>query len=208
MDTECFLCRSSSGGNNLRWQDRPLWLDPRAGFVIPGIGGLSPGYVLVAPLEHHINLCQAASILGGSFLSFISDALVYLEERLGVLTFWEHGAPLDQTRPSAACIDHAHLHVAAGNWDLPEPPQASSFPSLRDALVAEAAVLSRDGYLLLGWSGGNVHVGADTMVSQYYRREWARLTGNPDHWDYLIAEDSDITAATIRLLHPPIAPGA
>lgn len=206
--TDCFLCRSGNGRSDIRWQDRPLWLDPRAGLVVPATGGLSIGYVLVAPLEHHLSLRQAASVMGYSFLDFISEVFFYLQERLGSFTFWEHGSPLDPTRPRAACVDHAHIHVATGSWPLPLPPRCQTFPSLRDALTVEPDSLSRDGYLLLGWTSGNVHVGADTMVSQYYRREWAALIGDPDRWDYIIAEDPGITAAAIQLLLPYMDSGA
>jgi hypothetical protein len=61
--------------------------------------------------------------------------------------------------------------------------------------------------MLLGWADANVYVGADIMVPQYYRREWAILIGDPDRWDYLIAEDPGITAATIQLLLPYLESG-
>jgi hypothetical protein len=198
---DCFLCRSGNGHDDIRWQDRPLWLDPRAGLVVPAIGGLSIGYVLVAPLEHHLNCRQAAAEVGGPFPDFISDVFFYLQKRLGAFTFWEHGSPLTSTRRRAACIDHAHLHVVAGSWPLPLPPSCKSFPDLKSALTATPDDY-RDGYQLLGWTSAEVHVGDDTLVSQYYRREWASLVGDPDRWDYLIAEDPSITEATIQLLLP------
>jgi hypothetical protein len=202
MITDCFLCRSANGSSDIPWQDRPLWLDPRAGLVVPAIGGLSIGYVLVAPLHHHLSIRQAASVMGCSFLDFISDVFSFLQERLGAFTFWEHGSPLDQGRRSAACIRHAHIHVAAGSLPLPLPPQCKTYASLREALTVTSEELSRDGYMLLGWANDNVHVGSDIMVPQYYRREWANIAGDPDRWDYIIAEDPDITAATIQLLLP------
>jgi hypothetical protein len=202
MVSECFLCRSGNGRDNIPWQDRPLWLDPRAGLVVPATGGLSIGYVLIAPLEHHLSIRQAASVMGGQLLDFMAEVFFYLRERLGEFTFWEHGSPLDQGRRRAACIDHAHIHVAAGRWPLPLPPQCETFPNLKEALTVTPEKLSRDGYLLLGWNEGKVYVGADIMVSQYYRREWAILAGDPDRWDYLVADDPGITAATIQLLLP------
>lgn len=205
--TDCFLCSSGNGRDDIRWQDRPLWLDPRTGLVVPATGGLSIGYVLVSPVEHFLNLRQAAMTLGCSFLDFMSDVFSYLHEHLGTFTFWEHGSPLSPTQRRAACIDHAHLHVAAGRWLLPLPPRCETFPDLTTALTAQPHELSREGYSLLGWTSAEVHVGADTLVSQYYRREWAALVGDPDRWDYLIAEDPGITAATIQLLLPRIDSG-
>jgi hypothetical protein len=205
---DCFLCRSGNGRSDIRWQDRPLWLDPRAGLVVPATGGLSAGYVLVSPREHHLSIRQAAAAVGCPFLDFISDVFSYLEQRLGSLTFWEHGSPLDPTRRRAACVEHAHIHVAAGSWPLSLPIQSKAFPGLREALTATSGEPSGDGYLLLGWTDGDVHVGADPMIPQYYRREWAALAGDPDRWDYIIAENPGITAATIQLLLSNIDSGA
>jgi hypothetical protein len=54
--------------------------------------------------------------------------------------------------------------------------------------------------MLLGWSDDQVAVGADIMMSQYYRREWAKLIGREGEWDYLLAEDPAVTKATIKLM--------
>jgi len=168
--------------------------------MIAGLGGLAPGYVLIASSGHQRSLRAATRVQGLDLVHFVSDALVYLEHRLGPLTFWEHGAPQDQASRRSACVEHAHLHVVPGSLALPEPVSYSSFPTIEAALKAE--LLDSDGYLLLGWSARQVMVGADPRVSQYYRREWARLVGRKDEWDYLVAENPRITATTMRLLAP------
>jgi hypothetical protein len=168
--------------------------------MIAGLGGLEPGYVLIASSSHQRSLRAAARVQGLDFVRFIGKALAYLEHRLGPLTFWEHGAPHDQLRRSSACIEHAHLHAVPGSLALPEPMECSSFSNVEAALKADRPDV--DGYLLLGWSARHVLVGADPRVSQYYRREWARLVGRDDEWDYLVAENPRITATTMRLLAP------
>jgi hypothetical protein len=200
VDVDCFLCVSGVGIADLPWHDRPLWLDPRAGLAVPGLGGLAPGYVLAAPLGHHPSLRSAVLAHGSPLLGFLSEVMSYLEERMGPLTFWEHGSAPERAGPRSACIDHAHLNIVAGAWRLPEPPMARRFASLSDALTADEPDSADDGYLLLGWSGRGTIVGRDTGVSQYYRREWARLIGRRDHWDYVIAEDSSVTIRTIELV--------
>jgi hypothetical protein len=169
--------------------------------MVPGLGGFCPGYVLIAPLDHELNLRSAATKEDG-FVSFVDGALKFLADRLGRLTFWEHGAPTGSTKQRSACIDHAHLHVVPGQLNLPKPSQGQPFTRLSDALTKKTNLEEADGYLLLGWSDGQVIVGADVMMSQYYRREWAKLVGRHSEWDYLVAEDTRITEATIRLLLP------
>lgn len=170
--------------------------------MIAGLGGLAPGYVLIASSTHQRSMRAAAQIQGDHFLRFLRDALAYLECRLGPVTFWEHGAPQGVLRRSSACIEHAHLHVAAGYLALPEPSLCTAFSTLEAALAADLG--EGDGYLLVGWSGSHVAVGSDPKVSQYYRREWARLVGRDDEWDYLAVENARVTASTMRLLGPDL----
>lgn len=168
--------------------------------MIAALGGLAPGYVLIASSTHQRNLRAAVKAQGDQLMRFLRDALAYLEGRLGPVTFWEHGAPEGPWQRSSACIEHAHLHVAAGYLALPEPSLCTAFSTLEAALRAEIG--EGRGYLLVGWSGSHVAVGSDPKVSQYYRREWARLVGRDDEWDYLAAENARITATTMRLLAP------
>jgi diadenosine tetraphosphate (Ap4A) HIT family hydrolase len=198
----CFLCAATAGTEDIRWHDRPLWLDPRAGVVMAGLGGFTPGYVLIAPIAHQQNLCSSPEPLRDRFLSFLFETISYLEMRLGDLTFWEHGAPANSAIRRSACIDHAHLHVIPGTLALPEPPNSTHFPSIYDAIRSSPRAMASNGYLLVGWSSTSTAIGSDVRVSQYYRREWARITGRPDEWDYLLAEDANVTAETIQLLAP------
>jgi diadenosine tetraphosphate (Ap4A) HIT family hydrolase len=197
VQTGCFLCSAAIGIEDLSWHDRPLWLDPRAGLMVASLGGFSPGYVLIAPLNHEVSLRRAATLHSNSFLAFINETMAFLEKRLGLLTFWEHGAPTNREVRRSACIEHAHLHVVPGTLSLPKPPMQTTFATLNEALTQEIGTQETDGYMLLGWSGGVITVGRDVMIPQYYRREWAKLVGRPDEWDYLIAENAQITATTI-----------
>jgi hypothetical protein len=135
-----------------------------------------------------------------ALLRFLAEVVSYLEERMGPLTFWEHASSKERTGPQSACIEHAHLNIVAGELRMPEPPMAERFAKLSDALNANTSIAAAEGYLLLGGTGRETRVGRDTGVSQYYRREWARLIGRRDHWDYVVAEDSSVTIRTIELV--------
>lgn len=197
MAPDCFLCEAATGTKDLAWYDRPLWLDPRAGLMVAGLGGFSPGYLLVAPIIHELNLHRAASQVD-RFVAFVNEVLSFLVQRFGALTFWEHGAPGTGHKRRSACIDHAHLHVVPGRLPLPEPPLQRVYATLDEALTMEKNLGKSEGYLLLGWTDDHVTLGADIRVPQYYRQEWARLIGRQDEWDYLVAENPNITAATIK----------
>jgi diadenosine tetraphosphate (Ap4A) HIT family hydrolase len=192
----CFLCQSGQATSDLKWHDRPLWLDPRAGLAVAGLGGYVPGYVLIAPIAHHVSLRAAAAATGETFIGFVLEVASYLQDCFGPLTFWEHGGRSGTRTRRSACVEHAHLHVTPGSLDLPAPSVATEYPALQQALAAADEVT--EGYLLLGWTGRPVFVGADPARPQYYRQQWARLIGRPDEWDYLLCEDARITRATIE----------
>jgi hypothetical protein len=201
-ESECFLCRISTGTMDIPWSDRPLWLDPRFGLLVPGLGGLTPGYVLLAPMDHHPSL-GAASHLPDSrkhgFPNFVHEVLAFLRARMGPLTYWEHGGGGAPEERRSSCVDHAHLHVVPGRLDLPCPPDHMVFPGITEALTALAASrIPADPYLLMGQSPGLCFVGRDVGISQYYRREWAKILDKADEWDYILTEDPVLTRNTIR----------
>lgn len=200
MAQDCFLCNAACGDPDLPWHDRPLWLDPRGGLMVPGLGGFKPGYVMLAPLAHEPNLRRAMATHQERIGDFLNDALGFLARRLGPFTFWEHGAPIEKDSRRSSCIEHAHLQVLPEQLDLPLPPRSQIFPNLASALTEKIAIDQADGYTLLGHSNGTVAVGADIMKPQYYRREWAKLVGREHEWDYLLVENPAVTRETIKLI--------
>lgn len=193
----CFICRAAELAAAAPWFDTPLWSDG-SGTILPGIGGMAPGYVLFSPLAHRTSL-RSATEEDKAVVGSVVEALRYLQGRIGRLTYWEHGGAGNWGR-SSACIDHAHLHVAPGSLPLPPPPESKEYQGIEDLLsMPSKPDEAIDSYLLLGWSDGKCFIGRDVCISQYFRREWARLLGKPDRWDYALVEDSDITRATIDM---------
>jgi hypothetical protein len=195
--SDCFLCELASSPGEVRAADRIIWLDPRAGLVAPSKGSLDWGSVLVAPLGHYTSL-RAAFQDRPQFRTFLSAVMTFLTERLGPITFWEHGSGGVENSPRSACVTHAHLNCIRGEIPLPPPPQAAEFGTLSAAL--EPAHDPSTGYLLMGHSPGSVVVGEDVGVSQHYRRHWARIVGMPDRWDYMLVDDEDLTRRTVQSL--------
>jgi hypothetical protein len=194
----CFLCRSSRRPVDIPWTDRPLWLDPRCGLLLPGLGGLTSGYMLLAPIGHHPNLAAAAAAkeTPRDLREFIVEVLDYLRSRMGDITYWEHGGANDTLIPNSACVDHAHLHITPGRLDLPLPPRPTAHPGIHEALGA--LFEGPAPYLLMGHHRGTCFTGGDVGIPQYYRREWAKLRGRPTDWDYLLTEAAHRTKDTIE----------
>ncbi|GAA3129609.1 hypothetical protein [Streptosporangium carneum] len=202
----CFLCLTASGTADISWTDRPLWLDPRRGLLLPGLGGLTVGYVLLSPISHDPSLRASAMRPddGRHFVEFVEEVLEFLGERLGGdLTYWEHGgADISEERQSA-CVEHAHLHIAAGHLPLSTPPGHVAHSGLGQALTWMAGSEDSNPYLLMGHTSGSCFTGRDAEPSQYYRREWAKIVGRDDEWDYLLSGSPDVTRRTIESILLP-----
>jgi hypothetical protein len=139
------MCISGVGIADLPWHDRPLWLDPRAGLAVPGLGGLAPGYVLAAPLGHHPSLRSAVLAHGSPLLGFLSEVMSYLEERMGPLTFWEHGSAPERPGPRSACTGVAAM---ANSVVRVAYSRSASW-------IALLAALAMAGIALRGWLAGH-----------------------------------------------------
>ncbi|GLY53064.1 hypothetical protein [Lentzea sp. NBRC 102530] len=197
----CFLCGAILGDRDIPWTDRPLFLDPRFGAVVPGAGALVSGYVLIAPSTHSPSLCAVPPRSG--FTGFLAAALDFLQDAMGPLTYWEHGGTsAGFPAPTSSCVDHAHLHVVPG-----EPPLTLPSPSLEEAddlitlLGAAHAEWSSLPYLLVGGTGRRCSLGRDVGVPQYFRRQLAQWTGEPHSWDYAAVPDEVRMRETVlRLL--------
>src|SRR5262245_29606701 len=110
----CFLWQRGQATSDLTWPDRTLWLAPRAGLAVAGLGGYAPGYVLIAPIGHYVSLRAAAAAAGETFIAFVLEVASYLQDCFGPLTFWEHGGRSDTRARRSACVEHAHLHLTPG----------------------------------------------------------------------------------------------
>jgi hypothetical protein len=136
-------------------------------------------------------LPDIATALGAHppFLGFVRRILAEYKELFGDYTFWEHGSASLDVRTSG-CVAHAHLNVIP-KTSLAAPPESRTIRNWSD--LAREAVSP---YLLLGGSDEPLRLGEDSGVSQHHRREWARILGNADRWDYALAGGSELQKAT------------
>jgi len=185
---DCFICVACSGDLDVFPLDRPVRWEPGVGAVLTGAGPLDVGYVLVVPERHYGDIATAIR-LDTAFLDFVQRSLVEYEELFGEFTVWEHGSASLGVRTSG-CVAHAHLNVIP-KIPLAPPPDARSVASWSDV-----GRLAMSPYLLLGGSGEALRIGADSGVSQHYRRQWASFVGEADRWDYAVVGASELQWAT------------
>lgn len=170
--------------------------------VIPSIGPLAVGHVLVCPVSH---VRSSADACRATFAELWATALnigISLERIVGQSpVIFEHGP--GRAASSGACIEHAHIHVVpvgvsaerllqgtGVEWD------ASNRPPEQSALRA----LCRDRGYLLATVGGVWATSTDRRIrSQELRKVIARLVGNPLRWDWALFPEPELIEQTLRL---------
>lgn len=196
--TDCFICQAVHSQEK-RWTDHPLLLKHGRGCVLPGVGALVAGYILVSPVEHVPNLCSASPETG--FAEFLGQVLESLGSRWGEVTYWEHGGVSAPSIPTSACVDHAHLHVVPGSYDLRLPTGTTVYAPDAPAMLEEHSAEWRGRpYLMLGSTGSPCALVEDVGVPQYFRRQLATAIGKPDLWDYAAFPGEANVRATLTLL--------
>jgi ATP adenylyltransferase len=86
-------------------------------FVVPSLGALVSGHVLILPKQHYYSVGEMASTDLAQF-----DMLVQRVQSLLLLVYgsccsFEHGC-VEGVGKAGACIDHAHLHMLPLKTDL------------------------------------------------------------------------------------------
>lgn len=167
---------------------RAILARSRHAAVMPSIGALTRGHVLVVPLKHRraavtLPLLQLADFFGLVLETYALLKAVYTRP---VVAF-EHGPALGTS--SGACADHAHVHLLPLREGLSSSifhdsqgwlalRSTSVLPSARQLWQAEL------GYLM-AWDGYQWWLKpGNEAVSQELRRLVANALGNPDEWDW------------------------
>jgi len=101
------------------------------------------------------------------------------------ITVFEHGACSSSEQPQSACINHAHIHLIPGSYNLlsEAPTPVCKYDSLQEFLNEERD----EPHLMIQDPGGPFMSFEDMPTSQFFRRIIARRLGIPDHWDYAAA---------------------
>ena len=172
--------------------------------VIPSVGSLVPGWLLVIPVEHVLTLAEIR-VTDREPFSAAASAAASLVAPLGegVVQF-EHG-PAREGRSAGCGVDHAHLHVVPVRMRMRaslhglDPVaerlkwQQTDWPwtARRNAELDYLFVRETDA---TGWIAE-----AETIPSQAFRRSIARFMGQA-HWDWKDPQTRDERARTYAIL--------
>lgn len=175
--------------------------------VIPGVGSVCDGYVIISPKEHVLSFGYLDASLDAQFESLFADVAQKLSGLYDrpVIAF-EHGAESFRNR-GGSCTDHAHTHVfpadprldlvTALRADFDLRPAPRFLPAARDQVA-----LRQRPYLWLRGADGDMWVcDAPKALSQYVRRMIVAQLGRTGEWDWLVFPGTAHMRATVERLH-------
>jgi diadenosine tetraphosphate (Ap4A) HIT family hydrolase len=177
---------------------RRVMLESRSFAVLPSLGPLAPGHVLLCPRHHVGSFAQVDAALHAEYCEIKATLVARLRAMYeGEITIFEHGMAADRGR-MVCTVDHAHLHVVP-------------LPRWLDAAAAISWTTTFDGSLpaLRRLAGGQEYVSCETpdgvhrlmtarsgIDSQLMRRIIATSLGHGDRWNWREtpgAQDADAT---------------
>ena len=154
--------------------------------ILPSIGCLEEGYLLLVPKMH-------VPCLGALPINALNDCLTSLTHQImkvvassyGGCTVFEHGV-IDCYCRGGGCVDHAHLHIIPRNIDFMK--FLSTTQTIRRLHLAAdlcAKYQSRVPYIVFSTPGDEFMVfDAGNAPSQLMRRIVAIELGLPDFWNW------------------------
>lgn len=177
-----WVVKGHASGPNLTC-DSPLLFNEQ-GVVIPSVGSLVPGWLLVVPRQQANSYAELQPGLRSSLFSLAQRAASKVSQ-WGPVIFLEHGA----TRPNSVTgcgVDQAHLHVVPTHADLLSRvlKDRKVHWEKTDGLDPWSSIPQNQEYYLIS-VGDHTFVGYPSApVSQYFRKQLAQEIGLPNEWDY------------------------
>jgi diadenosine tetraphosphate (Ap4A) HIT family hydrolase len=154
--------------------------------VIPTIGQIVEGYVLILPFKHYTAIGALPDELYAELEALMDFTKKAIISTYGVKPiFFEHGVPYEGGESGGCGVYHMHLHVVPLNYEVNF--QASiPLPFKRIASLYQLQDIISEGrsYLLYIDQEGNKFLNdSDHIPSQYMRRKLAEVLGSKD-WDW------------------------
>jgi diadenosine tetraphosphate (Ap4A) HIT family hydrolase len=194
ISASCQLCWEFESGRSIeltrRYGDslgfRAAWCSDRL-MVIPSIGPLRYGHVMLVPREHKNSFAAIEAHAMKHTQSAFDALLAKVEEAFGPCLAFEHGTRVGAAQGGCGIV-HAHAHVVPApntSLSLPVVP-ASRWSELEPARwMSHVARLARGGeYLFVRLATGRAHLAIARNVPSQFLRLWASGATDRASWDW------------------------
>jgi len=153
--------------------------------VIPSLGHLVEGYLLIVPKEHLLSIGALSTDKFTELSDVIEQIRSLIEPIYGPTILFEHG-PASPARRAGCCTDHAHLHIVPAKVDLLAPVRPFFLWRPIHALSdLKAFYDNHEPYLFIQGADAVMHACPAPLVpSQFLRKALANCLGKPREWDW------------------------
>jgi len=202
-DMTCCLCPNQVSADSSEFWNKPLF--ETANFaVIPSLGSLVPGWLMVVPRTHVICAGALSLDLVHEMQQLSSQVVAHLERSFGQVCIFEHG-PSTWRKSTGCSVDHAHLHIVPVGFDLaaaaqPFMPSNSDWQYGDWGSCREAYLQGLD-YLYIEQPVGLGRISTNTeFPSQVFRKAIAQQLGIIEQFSWRDFPKFDVAARTVEAL--------
>ena len=184
----CQFCAVDTLDREVDAWDRPLLASPNF-YVVPSLGALVEGWLLIVPRRHFISAAEIGDDLAEELWEITGLVRDLLAKHYGPVWLFEHG-PATAMRSVGCGVDHAHVHLVPMVGDLIRTARAflphgvafraANFSSCRDEWRKGADYLFVDAPDARGAAAAT----APSLGSQIFRKAIAELVGRPHQFDW------------------------
>lgn len=199
QDTNCKICNVLLSKKSKTITDQIL-VENDYYFAISSIGGFVPGWTLIFPKSHKLNLADDYS--NKDFLSFTSYVNDVVSSEYGQCVIFEHGANSNGSDTSCG-VNHAHLHIVPfdRNLELLALQEAPKFIWKQTDITGVSNIVNGEEYLFCAnsYDLDNTRGVISKLVipqSQFFRKILAKAIGLNNLYDYKRYKFEDISINT------------
>lgn len=201
QQNSCRFCTFLGDADNQHPANRP-WHSHDGYAALASFGALVPGWSLICPRSHAINLAQ--HYLRTDFWEFAHDIAQRLSLRYQKpIQFFEHGPQMRGSRTGCG-TDHAHLHAVPLDFSVGQEASAWGELTWVKCKAVEICDITKGREYLFAVtkfngteSEGQIAI-LDAEISQFFRMVIARKLQIEDRYDYKQFPMLDVVEATVE----------
>lgn len=158
--------------------------------VIPTLGAIVPGWLLVVPKQYAVNYRQASERSEVDGFAVVRKAIAKLECGGCDVVWFEHG-PLSAGSTLGCGVEHAHIHIlisppfSFGAFESEVRTHSPGKWQSEGSSCVYSSIPSDEAYIVFGDRVNALFSSVDEGIgSQFFRRIIANLVGKPASWNY------------------------
>ena len=203
--SDCCMCFNLMPARPPELWNKPV-LETEHFVVLPSLGALVPGWVLVIPKQHYLCIGALPQSLFPEFRRVKEETVELIASQFGEPCLFEHG-PSSAGLKVGCSVDHAHLHVVPFSDDLarltaPFMPDGAGWRPA-DVQACVNAFSDGENYLYFEQPLGDGFISVHpAFESQVFRKAIALQLGKPQEFDWRQYPNHPAIRATVQALAP------